>query len=95
MTTSRLLSSAVLCLAQLLPAADTGLPIMTLPQVGNGPALLIAVADYDVDGHESVFPNMPGVTHDLDKMHATAKTLGFTEITALTNPSATEMGDVR
>ena len=83
----------VITLLSLVPPlfAQNGIPSRTLPEVGCGPALLIGVKDYDQKG--SVFDPLPGITQDLERMEATVRKLGFTDVVVLTDPSKDEMLD--
>ena len=70
LTTSLLLSSRAGAQAQLTPPMDT------LPALGAGPALIIAVDKY---GGDSAFADLPGITHDWLAVKGTARKLGLEE----------------
>lgn len=66
------------------------LPTFTLPEIGAGPALIIAVDKYDGG---SAFSDLPGIEQDATAVKATLMRLGFAEaaIRVLRNPSQQEM----
>jgi hypothetical protein len=75
---------AILLFAKaLLPAQD--IPTRTLPEIGTGPALLIGVALYEKAGVSSAFGDLPCIGADVFAMTSTARKLGWTDITVLTD----------
>ena len=70
--------------------APDDLPLATLPDVGAGPALIIAVDKY---GGNSAFDDLPGIEHDWKGVKATLLKLGYQEkdITVAVNPTQEEM----
>ena len=84
--------SLVVLAAPALLCAQTSddLPLATLPQLGAGPALIIAVDAY---GGDSAFADLPGIRQDREAVKGTLLRLGFREadITVLINPGLEEM----
>ena len=79
------MKTLVVLLLLLAPVVVAQIPSRTLLEVGHGPVLLIGVKDYDRVG--SAFDPLPGISEDLKRMEATVRTLGFTDITVLKDPS--------